>query len=285
VNTLAEPLLPGHYCFRAEWPGDSNYVGALTFDGSGECFDVAKIPSSTVTTPVDGSGTPTSSIALGQSIFDKAVVTGTSAGGDPTGTVKFFICGPIAAPATCDGTINVGIQVGAPPEGETLVSDGDPTTFTSSATSDEVIPTEIGRYCFRGEYSGSTVYDPSSDSAASECFTVTTTSSATSQQNWLPNDHVVISTATGADVTGTLTITLRSATCDGTVVYTEPLPSGGAITAPTTINTTNGSDAGTTFKVTDANQGTYFWRIVFTPDSALATGFTLCENSDVTVND
>jgi hypothetical protein len=28
------PLSPGHYCFRAEWPGDSNYVGALDFDGA-----------------------------------------------------------------------------------------------------------------------------------------------------------------------------------------------------------------------------------------------------------
>ena len=46
---------------------------------------MAKINTQTVTTPVDGSGTPTSTITLGSSIFDKAVVTGTAAGGDPTG--------------------------------------------------------------------------------------------------------------------------------------------------------------------------------------------------------
>jgi len=42
--TGENPLAPGHYCFRAEWPGDSNYVGKLTFDGSNECFEVTVIP-------------------------------------------------------------------------------------------------------------------------------------------------------------------------------------------------------------------------------------------------
>lgn len=282
VNTVASPLAPGAYCFAAVADLTNYDDPPRATNLTTECFTVAKIPTSTVTTPVDGSGTPTSSIALGQSIFDRAVVTGTAAGDDPTGTVKFFVCGPIAAPATCT---TGGTQVGAPPEGETLVSDGDPTTFTSSATSDAFEPSAIGRYCFRGEYGGSTVYEPSSDSGANECFTVTTTSSATSQQNWLPNDHIVIATATGANVAGTLSVTLRSGACDGTAVYTEPLANGGAITAPTTIDTTNGSVPATTFRVTDANEGTYFWRIVFTPDSAFASGFTLCENSVVTVND
>jgi hypothetical protein len=40
VNTAAVPLSPGHYCFRAEWPGDTNYVGAKEADGALECFDV-----------------------------------------------------------------------------------------------------------------------------------------------------------------------------------------------------------------------------------------------------
>jgi hypothetical protein len=43
VNTAANPLQPGHYCFRAEWDGDANYVGKLTHDGANECFDVSTI--------------------------------------------------------------------------------------------------------------------------------------------------------------------------------------------------------------------------------------------------
>src|SRR5712691_3176482 len=40
------PLAPGHYCFRAEWNGDSNYTAKLVEDGtsSQECFDVTVIP-------------------------------------------------------------------------------------------------------------------------------------------------------------------------------------------------------------------------------------------------
>src|SRR5207248_3377759 len=103
VDTGAGPT-PGQYCFRAEWPGDTNYTTPLSeyggATGTNECFSVAKVPSSTVTTPVDGSGTPTSAIQLGDSIYDKAVVTGSTAGGIPTGNVNFFICGPIAT-GTC----------------------------------------------------------------------------------------------------------------------------------------------------------------------------------------
>jgi len=430
VNTAASPLSPGAYCFRAE-ADLNNYDDPDHFTNlTTECFTVAKLPTTTVTTPVDGSGVETHQILLGGSIFDKAVVTGEAAGGDPTGTVSFFLCKIDSG--TCDGTTNVGTPVtGNPvtcvPDGTTPPND---TTFTCSATSGEVTPSAIGRYCFRAEYSGNTVYNGSKDSAETECFTViklnttlvtdpqtcsgspavcvtnhgpfaladnvqvfdhavvtgdaadsfpegtvtfficnpsqvsgapgaevcgssagtqvgspvtvthvagetikseatsaavtanqlgvwcfravytstsphyngsagdgheecftvTTTSSGTSAQNWLPNDHIVVSTASGT-LAGTLSIRLFKDSCDpavGTLVYTEPVPNGGAFTATAagaSYDTTNGAVAGTTFKVTDANEGTYFWRIVFTPNSSFATGFTKCENTVLTIND
>jgi hypothetical protein len=204
VNTAASPLTPGRYCFRAEWPGDANYPGALEeFEGP-ECFTVAKLDSQTVTTPVDGSGTPTSTISLGSSISDRAVVTGREAGGDPTGDVEFFVCGPIAAPATCDTD---GTKVGAT---KALVSDGVATTFTSNATSDPFTPTAVGRYCFRADYLGSNIYLPSSDSGANECFTVTDTTATATHQIWLPNDQATITSAHGAPISGTLSFTLHA---------------------------------------------------------------------------
>src|SRR5207249_4010756 len=117
--------------------------GTPVTDSTTECFDVAKIPTDTVTTPVDGSGTPTSTISLGSSIYDRAVVTGTSVGGDPTGTVTFSICEPIATGTCTSGGTQVGSAV-------TLTSDGNPSTYTSNATSIAVTPDAIGRYCFRG---------------------------------------------------------------------------------------------------------------------------------------
>ena len=120
-------------------------------------------------------------------------MTGTAAGGDPTGEVNFFVCGPITAPATC---ATGGTEVAGNPE--TLVSDGVAGTFTSNATSGAFTPTAVGRYCFRAEYGGSTIYNPSSDSGANECFTVTDTTATATHQVWLPNDQATITSANGA---------------------------------------------------------------------------------------
>src|SRR5262249_60641241 len=60
VNTVASPLAPGTWCFRAQWPGDTNYPAALSefggASGTNECFTVQKITTTTVTTPSVGSG-------------------------------------------------------------------------------------------------------------------------------------------------------------------------------------------------------------------------------------
>jgi len=276
----------GRYCFYATWAGDANYLsGAVGGAEATECFNVAKYDTTTVTTPGTLSGTtftPVTTITLGGSVVDRAVVSGNATGGDPTGDVTFFICA--IASGTCGSG---GTQVGAAAVG--LTSDGNAATFTSIAYSAVVTPTSIGRYCFRAEYGGSSAYNTSSDSAATECFTVTTTSSGTSAQRWLPNDRIVVTSA-GQDLAGTLTITLRSATCTGTVVYTEPVPNSGAFTATTAgavYNTTNTSVFVGTKSDNTAGlaAGTYYWSITFTPTNTLATGFTKCENSVLTIND
>jgi Bacterial Ig-like domain (group 3) len=125
-----------------------------------ECFAVAKAPSSAVTRP---SG---NSFDLGGSVTDGVVVTGGAAGGDPTGTVSFFVCGPMPT-GTCDAG---GTALGT----ATLLPDANGATSTSTGTSPALTPASPGRYCFRGEYSGDANYVPSSDSGANECFAVTT---------------------------------------------------------------------------------------------------------------
>jgi len=210
-------------------------------------------------------------------------VTGDSAAGSPTGTVTFFICNPGQVTGSAGAEIcpdGAGSQVGSP---VTVTAIGGSNPPQTEATSAAVTANQLGVWCFRAAYTPDTAfYTGSSGDGHRECFTVTTTSSGTTQQNWLPNDHVVVSTPAGT-LAGTLSIRLLSGSCDpavGTVVYTEPLPNGGAITVPATVDTTN-----TTFKVDAANAGSYFWRIVFTPTSSFATGFTKCETSTVTVND
>ncbi len=270
VNTVANPLGPGHYCFRAEWPGDANYSGTSFTNATDECFDVAKINTQTVTTPVDGSGTPTSTITLGQSIYDRAVVTGTGAGGDPTGTVSFFICGPLAS-GTCSSD-------GSPVSGNPVTLTGNGNN-TSTATSGAVTPGAVGRYCFRGEYSGSIVYNPSSDSGENECFTVTDTASIVSGQTWLPNDSATLTSANGGLMNGTLTLQLY----DGSLDCTTGAVGGQSYSAPVT----NASSA-----TVASNNTTYYvnatdsvsWLVTFTSsDPSLIPSTSHCEFTSLTV--
>jgi len=273
VNT-GPGLTPGRYCFRAEWPGDANYTTALKeyggADGTNECFTVARVPSSTVTTPVDGSGTPKNAIQLGESIYDKAVVTGSAVGGIPTGTVSFFICGPIAT-GTCD---TGGTAVTGNPVALDAGTSGPPPS--ASATSGAVTPTAVGRYCFRGEYSGDNHYLPSSDSGLNECFTVSTTSSTSSAQTWLPNDSATVTSS--GPLSGSLSFTLyESGDCTGTILraaetYTFSVPAPGSVTR----NTTNST-------VTVETTKTVSWNVVFTSTNAFVSGSSRCETTALTI--
>jgi hypothetical protein len=81
TSAAVAPTDPGTYCFRATWPGDTNYPGALSHTntnttGTGhECFTVQG----------------TSGITTAQSWLpnDTATVTSGSGGTAPTGSVKF----------------------------------------------------------------------------------------------------------------------------------------------------------------------------------------------------
>jgi hypothetical protein len=77
VNTptsVTGNLAPGHYCFRAEWPGDSNYSGTSHTDATFECFDVQ--------------GTSTLATAQNWLPNDTATITGDS---NLNGTVTFTL--------------------------------------------------------------------------------------------------------------------------------------------------------------------------------------------------
>ena len=76
VNTAASPLDPGHYCFRAEWPGDLNYTTALSHTNSTtECFTVQ----------------PTSSTTTAQKWYPQDSATVVVNGAPVSGTVDFTL--------------------------------------------------------------------------------------------------------------------------------------------------------------------------------------------------
>jgi len=82
--------------------------------------------STTVTSPTN------TTITLGQADTDLATVTGNTAGGNPTGSVAFYQCGPSASATPCTSTANqvggsVAVSAGSgppPPHLGVLHADG-----------------------------------------------------------------------------------------------------------------------------------------------------------------
>lgn len=260
------PSATGSYCFQANYSGSAAY-NPSSDSNINECFNVITLPTATVTTPTDSNGTPVSVITLGDTIHDFAVVTGESLGGDPTGTVTFAVCGPADS-----GLCTTG---GTPLGSNNLVVDGDLTTYTASASSDNFTPTLPGRYCFRATYGGNTPYEGSSDSSSTECFIVKDTTSTTSAQTWLPNDsaHVVLSGSGAAS--GSVKFDLKSGTClaQGSTLYTQTVTldgSGDAATSNTSVSVTTTSNV--------------IWVNTFTPsDTSKVAGSTHCESTSLTI--
>src|SRR2546425_1084077 len=82
------------------------------------------------------------SIVLRASITDTVVVTGTAAGGAPTGVVTFTVCSFFFNDTATTEIYTLSLHDALP--------------ISSTATSAVFTPTAVGSYCFRGDYSGDT---------------------------------------------------------------------------------------------------------------------------------
>ena len=191
------PTSAGYWCFGAYYSGDANYSSSSD-TSTDECFDVTQADTVTTTTPSN------SSVVLGNSVTDGAVVAGNAAGGSPTGAVNFYQCGPTATPQPCTSQANqVGSSVGV------TAGAGN----TSSAGSASFTPTSTGYWCFAGYYSGDSNYSSSSDTSTDECFDVTAASSSTTSTpgsssivlgNGNTDSAVVTGNAAGGSPTGSV---------------------------------------------------------------------------------
>jgi hypothetical protein len=185
-------------------------------------------------------------------------ITGTDA--DFGGTVKFFLCGPLASDST-ENCSTGGVQIGAA-AGETVNGH----LHAASLNSAEATLTKVGSYCWRAEYSGDSTLqipgskDPSKSVAdggtRSECFLVTPLTP-------------VLSTTAGADVTLGSSIT-DSASLTGTAKQ----PGTGGIGPGGTINA---------LAATQNNAGGSIAFSVDGPNACTASGLTVT-GSPVTVN-
>jgi hypothetical protein len=284
VNTVASPLTPGRYCFRAEWPGDSNYPTGLTefggATGANECFTVRTIPTTTTTTPSVGSGGTTT---FGSSVTDHAIVQATQSGdGTPTGSVTFFICNPSQTSGGACPAPN-GTQVGSPVSPLTAIGGSSPPA--SSADSIGVTVNQTGTWCFRAVYTpggaNGSNYTGSSDASSGECFTVNDTTAATSAQTWLPNDSATVTAAHGAPLNGTLSIQLYSGT--GCVAGSELAVSASKpLNNATSLADRSVSTANTTFTLTTSQSVS--WLVTFTSNDTNVSPTSSCqETSTLTI--
>jgi hypothetical protein len=269
--------LAGTWCFRATFtPSGSTYTGSG--DGrASECVVINKANTTTTTTPTllsDGSAVSTSSfLPVNSVVYDHAVVSSANpAAGAPTGTVHFYVCDPSHLDAN-NRCATGGTDLGTSP----LTGQAD---LTSTANSSNVTANKVGRWCFRGEYGGDDNYNSSSDSAVTECFTVKDTTTATSAQDWLPNDSATITSSdSGSTVSGTISITLYpSADCTGTAVSGQSYTSG-------TLSGTGSisySTSNTTYKVSSSRSVS--WKVVFTSSNENLVGSSNhCETTSLTI--
>ena len=252
VNTAANPSLPGRYCFRADWPGDTNYTGGpFTHAGTGnsECFIVRQIATTTVTTPSDGSGVAlVGPVALGTTLYDKAVVTGTAAGGNPPGTVDFFLCNPTQTTGAAGAEVCAtgGTNLSGNPR--TLVADAGSSPPSSSVLSSPGVAANMaGVWCFRAVYtpSGST-YTGSSDARHSECIEVSEAPTTTVTTPRVGSTAITNPVAVGTDVTDYALVTGSAAdgTPTGTINFFICDPTETTGTAGNEVCATGGDSAG-----------------------------------------
>jgi hypothetical protein len=182
-------------------------------------------------TDSNANGLPDIGIGTGTvAVKDRATLT-VSQATTWTGTLKFFICGPIASPGLCT---TGGVQIG--PAAGVTITNATPQPIDSAAAN----LTSVGRYCWRAEFtSGTTGVPNDTDSSAGECFEVLPVTPA------LDTAAVTSPVNLGQPVQD-------NATLSGTA--TQPGTNGGNATYPS-INATNGALAGgkITFTLLKAN--------------------------------
>jgi hypothetical protein len=235
-----------------------------------------------------------STVSPGTGVTDTATITGIGSVNPPYPTssatapgrgnkVKFYLCGPTALDSTATCTSTVGAT--AVPADKDLVASA--TQGVSTATSDAVntasSPLTPGRYCWLATWAGDDNYPDAitgETNPAAECFTVTDTTTATSAQDWLPNDTATITSSSASTVvSGTISITLYpSSDCTGTPVSGQGYTSG-TLTGTHSISF---STSNTTYTVNAS--GVRSWKVVFTSaDTNLVGSSDHCETTSLTI--
>jgi hypothetical protein len=237
--------------------------------------------------------TATGTVFPGTGVTDTATVTGSNTSLNPSGTVSFFLCGPLQSASGCSSG---GASAGT---GTLSGSNGVSTATSSPAVNTSGSPLAAGIYCFEATWPGDTNYPGALDatSATNECFTVSTISTtvvttpspgqngSTTFGDTTVTDSATITAAQagGGAITGTVTFFL----CNPTQVSGGQCATGGTQVSATTTLVDQGVSPPKAIATSSAftnsgngvNQlGTWCWRAVYTPGGANGNNYT--GNSD-----
>lgn len=234
-----------------------------------------------VTTPSDGSGTalPGGTVGIGTGVVavsDQATISLTGGSATPTGSIDFHLC-KVDAPGVCSS--------GGTAVGSTSIAGG---SYPKSVTSPTAYVTSVGRYCWRADWAGDAAdgIGSASDSATSECFTVTPASPTLSTSAG-PDTVLGNAVADTATLSGTATdpaspvINLTGASgppAGGTITFALYGPSSGSCGAldHTTgaVNVSGDGDYGTPApQYAPSAAGDYHWVATYS-GSTNNTGLT-----------
>jgi hypothetical protein len=281
----------GDYCWRAEYSGDSSVGVPGSTDPTdatnrSECFQINPV-TPTLTTQASADTT------LGNAITDTANLTGTvpqpgTDGSGPGGTIN----ATAATQAAAGGSItwnaygpNNCTTLAFGPASRTV--SGNDTYPTASQAAITFTPTALGTYTFVASYSGSspntlgTDLSPCPDPSGAENVVITGNAALATTQDWLPNDTATLTGPT--NLSGTLTFQLYT----GSTCATGGTPVAGQLYTVPVSNAASGSTfstSNTTFKVRDANEGSYSWLVTY-DDNVLADPAPRCETSTLTITD
>jgi hypothetical protein len=246
--------------------------------------------SSIATTAKDGSGNPIPpgglSIGTGSvAVKDSATLTVEGAA-TWTGSVSFFLCGPIATGA-CDGTINAGTQIG-------LAQTVNQAT-TQPLSSDAATVTSVGRYCWRATFTSGTTGVPNASDDGSgttpnpECFTVnpvqptlTTQASGPVQLGNPISDTATLTGTASRPGTPIINPTTAGALAGGTITFTAYGPNNCTTVAYTNTVTVNGDGSYGSGSFIPIAVGTYTFVASYSGDSPNTLGVPTTACPDTT---
>ena len=301
----------GRYCWTAHFePNEATAAAGVDpadDDGVGECFNVAPV---TPTLPTNATCSASPCI-LGSTLTDTATLTGAATQPGTNGADTDYPTINATNGAAAGGTITWVLF--APSNGGcTDTRTTTPTTRTVngngaySVTYTTLATDPVGTYTFVANYGGN---GPNTNAAATvtcaapganETVTVIGTVSSATQQRWLPNDRIVLTT-NGGTLNGTLTATLyfgtfagTAANCTAGTATAVPNQAYTFDTSPGGVNDPSGSVYQTTnstfFVGTNPNgtaagvNGTYFWLIHY-DDANLTDPTDRCESTLITITD